>query len=105
MKSLVVVGLAISAVLAVVPQTASADGALAEKKNCMGCHHMTERRVGPAFKQVATKYAGQAEAVDKLTQKVLKGGAGSWGAVPMPENRQVSPAEARQLVQWILSQK
>lgn len=104
MKSLVM-GLAISAVLAGVPQAASADGALAEKKNCMGCHHMTERRVGPAFKQVAAKYAGQADAVDKLTQKVLKGGAGSWGAVPMPENRQVSQAEAKQLVQWILSQK
>lgn len=104
MKSLVV-GMAVAAGLAGMASDASADGALAEKKNCMGCHHMTERRVGPAFKQVAAKYAGQADAVDKLTQKVLKGGAGSWGAVPMPENRQVSPAEARQLVQWILSQK
>ncbi len=84
---------------------ALANPALAETKNCMGCHHMTDRRVGPPFKQIAARYAGQADAADKLTQKVLKGGAGSWGAVPMPENRQVSPAEARQLVQWILTQK
>ncbi len=101
----VVAGVLLSISLSSISAPALADGALAEKKNCMGCHHMTERRVGPAFKQVATKYAGQADAVDKLAQKVLKGGAGSWGAVPMPENRQVSPAEARQLVQWILSQK
>jgi cytochrome c len=82
-----------------------ADPSLADKKNCMGCHHATERRVGPAFKAVAAKYAGQGDAVEKLSQKVIKGGAGAWGAVPMPANSQVSPAEARQLVVWILSQK
>jgi cytochrome c len=82
-----------------------ANPALAQAKNCMGCHHATDRRVGPPFKQIAARYAGQADAPDKLAQKILKGGAGSWGAVPMPENRQVSPAEARQLVQWILAQK
>ena len=82
-----------------------ADPSLADKKNCMGCHHATERRVGPAFKAVAAKYAGQNDAVDKLAQKIIKGGAGTWGAVPMPANSQVTPAEARQLVVWILSTK
>lgn len=82
-----------------------ADPVLADKKNCMGCHHATERRVGPAFKLIAAKYAGQPDAVDKLSQKVIKGGAGAWGAVPMPANSQVTPAEARQLVSWILAQK
>ncbi len=82
-----------------------ADPTLADKKNCMGCHHATERRVGPAFKLIAAKYAGQADAVDKLAQKVIKGGAGAWGAVPMPANSQITPAEARQLVTWILAQK
>jgi len=82
-----------------------ADPALADKKNCMGCHHATERRVGPAFKAIAAKYAGQNEAVDKLAQKIIKGGAGAWGAVPMPANSQVSASEAKQLTLWILSQK
>jgi cytochrome c len=82
-----------------------ADPTLADKKNCMGCHHASERRVGPAFKAIATKYAGQSDAVDKLSQKIIKGGAGAWGAVPMPANAQVSAAEARQLTLWILSQK
>ena len=57
------------------------------------------------LQDVATKYAGQADAVAKLTQKVMKGGSGVWGAVPMPANPQVSEAEAKQLVQWILSTK
>ena len=82
-----------------------ADPSLADKKNCMGCHHATDRRVGPAFKAIAAKYAGQNDAVDKLAQKIIKGGAGAWGAVPMPANSQVSAAEAKQLTLWILSQK
>ncbi len=104
MKSLMG-GMVLSMMLASMPNTANADGPLAQKKNCMGCHHMTDRRVGPAFKQIAAKYVGQADTVDKLTLKVLKGGAGAWGAVPMPANSQVTPSEARQLVLWILAQK
>ena len=54
---------------------------------------------------VAAKYAGQKDAEDKLVQKVLKGSSGTWGAVPMPANSQVSDAEAHTLVKWVLSQK
>jgi cytochrome c len=97
---------AIFSLLAMLTTSAvQADPTLADKKNCMGCHHATERRVGPAFKAIAAKYAGQADAADKLAQKIIKGGAGAWGAVPMPANSQVTPAEARQLVVWILSHK
>jgi cytochrome c len=78
---------------------------LAQQKNCMACHAIDKKQVGPAYKEVALKYAGQKDAVDKLTQKVLKGGSGNWGAVPMPANPQVSEAEAKQLVQWVLSLK
>jgi cytochrome c len=78
---------------------------LAQQKNCMACHAIDKKLVGPAYKDVAAKYAGQKDAVDKLTQKVLKGGSGVWGAVPMPANPQVSEAEAKELVQWVLSQK
>lgn len=78
---------------------------LAKAKNCMACHAMANKMVGPSFKDVAAKYAGQGDAVGKLTQKVIKGGSGAWGAIPMPANTQVSEAEARTLVNWILSQK
>jgi cytochrome c len=99
MKSLFV----LIAALAAGPAFAQAD--LAQKKNCMSCHAVDKKVLGPSYKDVAAKYAGQKDAVDKLTQKVLKGGAGVWGAVPMPANTQVSEAEAKQLVQWVLTQK
>src|SRR3954466_2896021 len=82
-----------------------ADQALATAKNCMACHAVDKKLVGPAYKDVAAKYAGQKDAVDKLAAKVVKGGAGVWGAVPMPANPQVTDAEAKQLVEWILTQK
>jgi cytochrome c len=78
---------------------------LAQQKNCLACHAVDKKVVGPSYKDVAAKYAGQKDAVDKLTQKVMKGGSGVWGAVPMPANPQVNEAEAKQLVQWILTQK
>ena len=84
---------------------AFANPELAQKKNCMACHATDKKLVGPAYKEVATKYAGQKDAVDKLAQKVIKGGSGVWGPVPMPANAQVSEAEAKQLVQWVLSIK
>ncbi len=88
-----------------VSNAAMANADLAKAKNCMACHSVSNKVVGPAFKDVAAKYAGQKDAEDKLTQKVLKGGSGVWGAVPMPANAQVSEAEARTLVKWVLSQK
>ena len=84
---------------------AFANPELAQKKNCMACHAVSQKVIGPAYKDVAAKYAGQADAVAKLSQKVMKGGSGVWGAVPMPANPQVSEAEAKQLVQWILTTK
>ena len=85
------------------PAFAQAD--LAQKKNCMACHAIDKKLVGPSYKDVAAKYAGQKDAVDKLAQKVIKGGVGVWGQIPMPANAQVNEAEAKQLVQWVLSVK
>ena len=82
---------------------ALADMALANSKNCMACHAVERKLVGPSYKDIATKYAGQADAVDKLSGKVIKGGAGAWGPVPMPANAQVSDADAKKLVAWILA--
>jgi cytochrome c len=84
---------------------ATTAGDLAKAKNCLACHAVSSKLVGPAFKDVAAKYAGQKDAEDKLVQKVLKGGSGVWGAVPMPANTQVNEAEAHALVKWVLSQK
>jgi len=93
------------AMTAAVAAPAFAQADLAQKKNCMACHAIDKKLVGPSYKDVAAKYAGQKDAVDKLAQKVVKGGSGSWGAVPMPANPQVTEAEAKQLVQWILTIK
>jgi cytochrome c len=92
-------------VSALASTSAMANADLAKGKNCMACHAVANKLVGPAFKDVAAKYAGQKDAEDKLVGKVLKGGSGTWGAVPMPANPQVSEAEARTLVKWILAQK
>jgi cytochrome c len=84
---------------------AMADEALAKSKNCMACHTVDKKVVGPAYKDVAKKYAGQKDAADKLAGKVIKGGSGVWGPVPMPANAQVNEADAKKLVAWILAMK
>ncbi len=84
---------------------ALADEALAKAKNCMACHAVASKLVGPAYKDVAKKYASDKSAADKLATKIIRGGSGVWGAVPMPANPQVSEAEAKKLASWVLSQK
>ncbi len=91
--------------LAALATPAFADQALATAKNCMACHAVDKKLVGPAYKEVAAKYASDKGAVDKLAVKITKGGAGVWGAVPMPANTQVSDAEAKKLASWVLSLK
>jgi cytochrome c len=86
-------------------QPALADLKLATAKNCMACHAVDKKLVGPSYKDIAAKYTTQKDALDKLSAKVIKGGAGVWGPVPMPANSQVSPDEAKKLVGWILTQK
>jgi cytochrome c len=97
--------LMIMAAVAAVSAPAMADEALAKAKNCMACHAVDKKLVGPAYKDVAKKYAGNAKAADMLAAKVIKGGSGVWGAIPMPANPQVSEAEAKKLVAWVLSLK
>jgi cytochrome c len=103
MKRSLMVGILFASAFA--SQAAMANADLAKAKNCMACHAVANKLVGPAFKDVAAKYAGQKDAEDKLVQKVMKGGSGVWGAIPMPANPQVNEAEARTLVKWVLAQK
>ena len=108
MKSIILAG-AISAGLLVSGGAQAADAkaaeALATKNACMACHAMDKKMVGPAYKEVAAKYAGQKDAVDKLAAKIIKGGSGVWGPVPMPANAQVNDAEAKKLAAWVLAAK
>lgn len=102
MKIVLILAAAVASMSAL-PAWASAD--MAQKKNCMACHALDKKLIGPSYKDVAAKYAGQKDATDKLAQKILKGGSGVWGAVPMPANPQVSEAEAKQLAAWVLTVK
>ena len=79
---------------------AMADMALATSKNCMACHAVDKKLVGPSYKDVAAKYAGQKDAVDKLAAKIVKGGSGVWGAVPMPPQA-LPEADAKLVAQWL----
>jgi cytochrome c len=102
MKNLIAV-LAISGVLST-PAMAADAMALAKSKNCLACHAMDKKLVGPSFKDIAAKYASDKGAVDKLAVKIMKGGAGVWGAIPMPANN-VTDAEAKSLAAWVLTVK
>jgi cytochrome c len=83
---------------------ADAGADLAKAKNCLTCHSVDKKIVGPAYKDVAAKYKTDKTAEARLIEKVQKGGTGVWGQIPMPPN-QVTPAEATTLVKWVLSQK
>ena len=98
-------GVTLATLLAAAPSPAQADAELAARKLCLGCHRPDERRNGPSLRDIAKRYAGQPDAVDRLAPKVISGGRGAWGMVPMPANPQVSEAEARRLVTWILSHR
>lgn len=79
--------------------------ALAKAKNCLACHSVDARIVGPAYKSVAQKYAGKPGAEQMLVNAVLHGHVGTWGKIPMPPNTDVTPEQAKELVAWILSLK
>ena len=82
---------------------AMADQALAQSKNCMACHAVDKKLVGPAYQEVAKKYADQKEAAATLAASIRKGGSGKWGPVPMPAQAALSEADARTLAEWILA--
>jgi cytochrome c len=90
------------AVLIALP--AQANQALAQKAGCMACHSADKKLVGPAYKDVAAKYKGQADAPAKLAEKARKGGTGVWGQIPMPPNavEKVSDADLKAVIDWIL---
>lgn len=100
MKAVITVAVA-AGMLVAAPAFAAED--LAQAKNCMACHHVTNKLVGPSYQEVAQKRAGEDNAVAILAEKIQKGGAGVYGPVPMPPNPMVSDEEAIKLAEWILT--
>ncbi|MCU0804428.1 MAG: c-type cytochrome [Burkholderiales bacterium] len=100
-----VLGLALAATLAAGPAAAQNADELLKKFGCTACHATDKKLVGPAYKEVAKKYAGQKDADANLIKKVKAGGSGVWGQIPMPPNPQVSDADLKTMVTYILSLK
>lgn len=96
---------AAAAMAALASNAAFANEQLAKDNNCLACHAVDQKLVGPSFKEIAAKYKGDKSAEGKLATKIQKGGSGSWGAIPMPANPQVDDNEAKALVKWILALK
>ncbi|MFO1317571.1 MAG: c-type cytochrome [Burkholderiales bacterium] len=97
----VATGAALAAALAL-PALAQDSEKLLKDKGCTACHANDKKVIGPAYKDVAKKYKGDAAAPGKLAEKVVKGGQGVWGPIPMPPNK-VSDDEAKKLVAYILA--
>ncbi|WP_235579704.1 c-type cytochrome [Ramlibacter sp. Leaf400] len=83
--------------------SAVADEELFKKSNCLACHAIDQKRLGPSMKDVAAKYSGDSGAADMLARKIREGGVGVWGQLPMPPQPQVSEADAKVLAEFILS--
>ncbi len=84
---------------------AQASEALARKNDCLGCHAVATKLVGPSYKEVAAKYAGQADAQALLVQSIRNGSVGKWGDLPMPAHPKLSEADAKKLAAWVLNLK
>jgi cytochrome c len=97
MKYLIALMLAASAV----PVSASAD--LARSKNCMACHAVERKLVGPSFKDIAGRYTERD--IPHMTTVIQRGGSGRWGPIPMPGNASITPEEADSLARWVLEQR
>lgn len=99
-RALIVVASALA-----VAAPAMASEALLKANNCMACHAIDKKLVGPAYKDVAKKHNGNLADADKLAEKIMKGGSGVYGAIPMPANPKVTAADAKAMATFILGLK
>jgi cytochrome c len=104
-RSMKALAVSVFATLSLASGAAFASADLAKSKNCMACHATDKKLVGPAYKDVAAKYASDKDAAAKLAKKIREGGTGVWGQVPMPANPQVNEADALTLAKWVLTVK
>jgi cytochrome c len=103
MKSIFVSMIAAAGLMVAGSVFAEDGAALLKKSNCMGCHKMYGKLVGPGFNDIAKKYKGDVAAAGKLEVKVAKGGSGSWGTMPMPAMAAVKPEDIKTMVAYILA--
>ena len=104
MKNFLMIVVAAGLVLAGGAHAADAEKAkaMAQSKNCLACHAIATKLVGPSFTEISKKYKGNKDAEAMLAKKVIGGGGGVWGTIPMPPNP-VKEDEAKLLVSWILA--
>ncbi|WP_137924931.1 c-type cytochrome [Cupriavidus sp. 2SB] len=97
--------MAASMLLSLVPASTHAQdaAALAQKNNCMACHAVDKKLVGPAFKDVAARYKAKPNAEVTVAKSIRQGSSGNWGGMPMPPNAGVNEEQAAQLAKWVLS--
>jgi cytochrome c len=95
--------LAVLSLAVIFSTSALADQDLATKNQCMACHALNKKVLGPAYQEIAKKYQGTPDAQAKLTESIRKGGAGKWGQIPMPAQPNLSEADAKALAIWVLS--
>ena len=103
MKQFVIAALMLGAAASAHAVDAAKAQEIANKNACMGCHQVDKKLVGPSYKEVATKYKGDKNALATLSKKVKSGGSGVWGPVPMPANAAVSDADVKTVVEWVLA--
>lgn len=98
-------GLVVTAAILWVPAVARADVHVqfAHSKQCLACHQVDTKRVGPSFRAIAQRYAGASGAGSYLADTIRDGSRGKWGAIPMPAQAQVSVVDSLRLATWILS--
>ncbi len=92
-----------AALLCALTTPAFASLELADKSTCLNCHQVDKKMVGPAFADIAAKYKDRVDATAYLTEKIVKGSTGAWGAVPMPANAQIKADDAKALSTWIMA--
>ncbi|MDO8895542.1 MAG: c-type cytochrome [Nitrosomonas sp.] len=103
MRKVLIGAVAASALL--LAGVAQADADLAKNSGCLNCHNVDTKLVGPSLKDIAAKYADQADASAYLADKIVKGSSGVWGPIPMPPNAAVSADNAKVLADFILTLK
>ncbi|QEZ48173.1 c-type cytochrome [Cupriavidus oxalaticus] len=103
MKQFVIAALMLGAAASAHAVDAAKAQEIANKNACMGCHQVDKKLVGPSYKEVATKYKGDKNALATLSKKVKSGGAGVWGPVPMPANAAIGDADLKTVVEWVLA--
>lgn len=102
-KQFAVAALGVACGMLTIAAPAFASAELAKQKNCLACHAVDKKLVGPAYRDIAAKYKADKNAPASMAKKIREGGVGVWGQIPMPANPQVNEQEAQTLARWVLT--